>query len=427
MIGPDNAAETHVHKRLLVRNLAQIVTWDADDGALRIVANGAVLFEESVRWIGPEEQLPDIPLADTEVVDARGGVMTPGLVESHTHLLYAGSREAEFVQRACGSTYQQISESGGGIAATVMATRAASHEQLLATGMARLDEFLAGGVTTVEVKSGYGLTVDDEIKMLEVIRELDRRHRVDVVPTFMAAHAVPPEYKDRRTDYVDLIIGTMIPRVAREGLAEFCDVFCDPMAFSSDEAARILVAARDFGLGMKVHAEQFAPSGGAEVAAAFGARSVEHLDYVADTVDRELASANVVAVLTPGVNLFLGLDRWPPARRLIDAGVAVALSTDFSPGACMTESLALIMTIACTRLKMNPEEVIRATTATAARAVGREASVGMLAPGRRGDAVIWAASDYAHVMYHFGVNHAMTVIKNGRVVVTNLPPKCFAH
>jgi imidazolonepropionase len=400
-------------KMLVVRNLSQVITIDSAT-SLGVINRGAMIFDEVIRWIGPESELPDLA-SGVEVLDAQGGVLTPGLVEPHTHLLYAGSRESEFVQRVSGATFQELQVAGGGIQSTVRATRAASREELLQLGLFRLDGFLAQGVTTVEVKSGYGLTTEAEIKMLEVIAELGRTHCLDVVPTFMAAHAFPPEYSGRRAGYVKLIIDEMIPEVASRGLAEFCDVFCDDVAFSTDEAEAILTAARDHGFKLKLHVEQFSLTRGTAVAVKMAACSADHLDYISPDLERELSASGVVAVLTPGVNLFLGLDRWPPARRLIDAGVEVALSTDFSPGACMTENLALIMNIACVRMGMRPDEALRAATIGAARALERETRIGSLAIGKRADAVIWSAPTYEHIVYHFGVNHVNAVIKNGRI------------
>lgn len=398
---------------LAIRNLKQLVTVTAN-GAIGVIERGAMLCDETIRWIGPESQLPPLG-SDVEVLDGRGGVLTPGLVESHTHMVYAGSREGEFVQRVAGATFQEILAAGGGILSTVKATRAASKEELVVSGKARLDTFLAQGVTTVEVKSGYGLTTADEMKMLEAIAELDATHCVDVVPTFMAAHAVPPEFSGRRSDYVRLITDEMIPAVARRKLAEFCDVFCDEGAFTVEETEAIFASALQHGMKLKLHAEQFSLSGASAVAVRMNAQSADHLDYISPEMEQRLAGSNVVAVLTPGVNMFLGLDRWPPARRLLDAGIKVALSTDFSPGACMTENLALIMNIACVRLNMRPDEALRAATLGGAQALDRDGSVGSLEVGKRADAVLWSADAYEHIVYHFGFDHVKAVVKKGRV------------
>lgn len=416
-----------MRKPLIVKNLAQVVTLDPRfGGSLGIVERGAVVCGQTIEWVGPEAELPPIE-SSTDILDGHGGVLTPGLVDAHTHLLYGGSRENEFVRRTSGENHERIDALDGGIISTVMATRQASQEELLQIGLARLDSFLARGTTTVEVKSGYGLTTADEFRMLEVIGELNRLHPIDVVPTFMAAHALAPEYADRRADYVELIIQEMIPQVARKELADFCDVFCDEIGFSASETNAILMSAQEHGLRLKVHAEQFSLSGGTDIAIDLAACSADHLDYITPELERNLATSDVVAVLTPGVNFFLGLDHWPPARRLIDSGVDVALATDYSPGACMTENLPLVMTIACVRTRMRPDEVLRAATLTGARAVGRQDTVGSLAVGKRADCVIWAAPTYQHLVYHFGVDHVATVVKDGAIVSAPDHSGCLPH
>lgn len=408
---------------LVVRNLSQLVTVNAGR-EIGVIDRGAMLCDDTIRWVGPESQLPALG-QDVVIVDGLGGVLTPGLVDSHTHLLYAGSREAEFVKRVSGASFQEIQAAGGGILSTVLATRKATLDELVEAGRERLDSFLAQGITTLEIKSGYGLTTADEIKMLEAIADLDRSHCVDVVATFMAAHAIPTEFAGRRSEYVKLIIDEMIPEVARRKLAEFCDVFCDHIAFSLDETEAIFDAARRHGFKLKVHAEQFSLSGGSALAVRMDACSADHLDYISAELEADLAASNVVAVLTPGVNHFLGLDQWPPARRLIDAGVKVALSTDFSPGACMTENLSLIMNIACVRMGMRPDEALRAATLGGAQALDRETSVGSLTVGKVADAVLWSAPTYEHIVYHFGIDHVKTVIKDGRIAYQAEGSRCL--
>lgn len=398
---------------LVIRNLKQLVSVNPA-GAIGVIERGAMLCDDTIRWIGPEAQMPATG-GDVQVLDGRGGVLTPGLVESHTHLLYAGSREKEFVQRVSGATFHEILEAGGGILSTVKATRAASKRELVELGKVRLDSFLSQGVTTVEIKSGYGLNTADELKMLEAIAELDATHCVDVVPTFMAAHAVPPEFAGRRAEYVKLIIDEMIPEVARRELARFCDVFCDDGAFTVEETEAIFASALRHGMKLKLHAEQFSLAGASAVAVRMNAQSADHLDYISPELEQQIAGSNVVAVLTPGVNMFLGLDKWPPARRLLDAGVKVALSTDFSPGACMTENLSLIMNIACVRLNMRPDEALRAATLGGAQALDQDRLVGSLEVGKRADAVLWSADTYEHIAYHFGFDHVKAVVKSGRV------------
>lgn len=368
------------------------------DGALavkggRIVAAGTT--EELRRAYQPKA-----------TVDARGALVTPGLVDPHTHLVFAGSREAEFEMRCAGKSYLEIAQAGGGIHATVEKVRAATREELVKAARPRLEDMLDRGTTTVEAKSGYGLTPDDEVKSLEAIRALG------CVPTFLGAHEVPRGRP--RSDYVREVIEVQLPRV-RE-LARFCDVFCEVGVFSLDDARAILTAAKALGLGVKLHAEEFRTTGGAELAAELGAVSADHLMAVSDRGIRALKRSGTVAVLLPGTSLFLGAERMAPARKMIEEGVPVALGTDFNPGSCTATSLPLIMTLACTHLKMSPAEAWTAVTANAAYACGAGEEAGTLEPGKRADFVVWAAKDYREVPYYLGANLAWKVVKGGKAV-----------
>jgi imidazolonepropionase len=340
----------------------------------------------------------------------------PGLVDSHTHLIFAGTREDEFARRIRGTSYQEIAQQGGGINATVRQVRSASKDELKEVARHRLDRMLALGVTTVEVKSGYGLTFADEVKCLEAISELDREHPCDLVPTFLGAHEVPPEYRNDREGYLRLVIERMLPEVADRRLAAFCDVFCEQGVFGPYESECVLRAAARRGLGLKVHADEFSPLGGAELAACLGAASADHLLHVSEVGVEAMRSAGTVATLLPGTAFFLGLTP-APARRLIDAGVAVALATDCNPGSCMTENLPLIGTMACSQMRMDPAEVVTALTLNAAAALARSDRVGSLEPGKQADLVILDLPNYQLFPYHFGVNHVWRVVKSGRVVV----------
>lgn len=410
--------------KLVLKNACQIVTKagsgsaplrGSDLGSLLVLENASVVIEgETIAWIGATSELPRLDLAD-RVLDVAGKTILPGWVDSHTHLVFAGSREAELEQRLSGWTYQQISEQGGGINSTVAHVRGSTPEQLARLARGRLQRLLEFGVTTVEVKSGYGLSLADELKCLEVIARLDREGPQELVPTFLGAHAVPPEYRDHREGYVELLIREMIPEVARRGLAEFCDVFCESGVFSLDESERILTTARDHGMRVKVHADELTPLGGAELAVRLGAVSADHLLCVTDRGVEALARSGTVAALLPGTAFYLGLP-YAPARRLIESGVAITLATDCNPGTCPTENLPLVGAMACMQMKMSPAEVINALTHNAAAAVGRSDRIGSIEVGKQADVVIYNVPDYRHLLYHFGVNHVWRVLKRGRVV-----------
>jgi imidazolonepropionase len=371
---------------------------------LSILDGGAVACAKGrILAVGPSAELRKA-FSARKTIDARGQVVTPGLVDPHTHLVFAGSREAEFEMRGAGKTYLEIAQAGGGIHSTVERTRGASKEDLAKAARARLAEMLERGTTTVEAKSGYGLAVEDEMKQLEVARDLG------CVPTLLGAHEVPRGRE--RAEYVREVAEVMVPRA--RGLARFCDVFCEPGVFSVDESRRILQAAKAAGMGVKLHAEEFRASGGAELAAELGATSADHLMAVTDRGIRSLRQAGTIAVLLPGTSAFLGGGKFAPARRLIEEGVAVALGTDCNPGSCTATSLPLIMTLACTQLRMSPAEALSACTANAAHACGEGAEAGTLEAGKRADLVVWRAKDYREIPYWFGANLAATVVRRGK-------------
>jgi imidazolonepropionase len=386
-----------------------------------VIRRGAVaLCEGRVVWVGPEDELAAAvrPLAGAREIDAGGGLVTPGLVDPHTHLVFAGERSLEFALRAAGTPYLEILAQGGGIHSTVQATRAASDEELLALARRRRDRMLAHGVTTIEVKSGYGLSVKDELRLLRLARRLGAEGPCRISPTLLAAHALPPEHAADRGAYLRAILDEMIPAAAAadggERLCDAVDVFLEDKAFTAEETRAIGRAARAAGLAFTVHAGQFTDQGGAELAAELGARSVDHLEAVSDAGIAALARAQVTAVLLPGAMVTLGLPA-PPARRLLDAGVPLALGTDCNPGSSMTESLPLMMFLAVTRLGMTCEEALAAVTRQAALALGRP-DLGHLAPGARGDLCIFDASSYRSLAYHFGSPLARVVLREGEVV-----------
>lgn len=396
---------------LVVTGASQLVTCDPSLGAgpLGVIERGALAASGgTVVWAGAEAELSRAveTTPNAAEVDAAGGAVIPGLVDPHTHLVFAGDRAEEFAARLRGEPYR-----AGGVRATVAATRAASEEELAALARKRLDRFLAHGVTTVEAKSGYGLTPGHERRLLEVAAGLD--HAVDVVRTFMGAHVVPEEYADDPDSYVELVVAGMLPSVGN--LAEFCDVWCDQGAFTPAQCRRILRAARLEGLGLKVHAEQLSRSGGAGVAAEFGAVSAEHLEHATEEDAEALARSRTVAVLVPGASMMTGAP-FAPARMLIERGVRVALSTDCNPGTSHSENLQLVVALACGFLRMTPEEALLGVTRHAAAALSREGGkVGSLAPGARADLVVLEARSFLDLAYHYGVNLVRTVVKDGRV------------
>jgi imidazolonepropionase len=409
---------------LVIRGAAQFVRVDRRGQSSRrgrlmweldVIENGAVIAQDGrIAWLGPTADLPPLP-ADAEVIDAAGKTVLPGFIDSHTHLVFAGSREDEFEQRLQGRTYQEIAARGGGINASVRRVRQASREELKILARRRLGRLLGFGVTTVEVKSGYGLSVADELKCLEVIAELNAEGPLELVPTFLGAHAVPPEFQHDREGYLRLLTDEMLPEVARRRLAEFCDVFCETGVFSLAESERILARARELGLRLKLHADELTPLGGAELAARLGAVSADHLLCITDAGIDALAGSGTVATLLPGTAFFLGVG-YAPARRLIERGLAVALASDCNPGTCPSENLPLVGTMACTQMKMLPAEVVTALTLNAAAAVGRADRLGSLEVGKQADLVIYDVPDYRQIFYHFGVSHVWRVIKRGRVV-----------
>ena len=357
------------------------------------------------------------PEPDAVTVDAQGMVAMPGFVDAHTHLPFAGDRAREFGLRIQGWTYQQLAERGMGIQTTVKATRAASLDDLVGLSIRRLDRMLLTGTTTAEAKSGYGLNLEDEVKQLEALRDAAALHPVDIVPTFMGAHDIPPEYRDRRDGYVRLLIDSLIPEVRQRGLAEFFDIFCEPSAFSLEETRTLVAAAKAAGFKVKIHADEFVSLGGTELAAEVGAVSAEHLIAITDEGISRLAASDTAAILLPGVSYFLMMDKHAPARRLIDAGAAVALASDFNPGSSHVSSMPFILQLGVFTLGMTVEEALNACTGNAAYAIGRHGAVGSLEPGKKMDLLLCDIPGHVSLAYEAGRNPVRTVIKNGQVVV----------
>ncbi|WP_243648714.1 imidazolonepropionase [Hazenella coriacea] len=385
-----------------------------------IIEKGAIAVQQgSIIAIGTEEEVRTQVAKMTIIkeLDAQGQLVTPGLVDPHTHLVHGGSREHELSLKLKGVSYLEILEEGGGILSTVRATREASEAELYDQAKKSLDLMLLFGATTVEAKSGYGLSTEDELKQLRVAQQLDQNHPVELVSTFLGAHAIPTEYQGRSGEYVDLVIHEMLPEVKRQGLAEFCDVFCEKGVFSVEESRRILTAAKEIGFGLKIHADEIEPLGGAQLAGELGCISAEHLLVATDEGFEAMKEAGVVAICLPATSFNLRLQKHARARTMIDLGVPVALSTDYNPGSSPTESLQLVMTLGCLNLGMTPEEVITAMTINAAHAIGRADRIGSLEVGKQADLVIYNAKNLAYLPYHFGINHVNTVVKKGEVVV----------
>ena len=411
---------------LLVTNLAELATAHgtrslagAEQSRIARVERAEILCRDGrIVFAGPCEDRERLfgSLPDTPRLDGEGGTAVPGVVDAHTHLPWAGTREREFLERLGGRSYQEIAAAGGGILSTVRSTRAATREELVAAMLRRLDWMLSCGTTTAEAKSGYGLTLPDETKQLEAIAAAGRTHPITLVPTLLAAHETPPEHRADHSRWVAAICEEIVPEVARRGLATFCDVFCEKGVFSAEESRAILETGRRHGLLPRLHADEFADSGGAELAAELGALSADHLMAVSDAGIDALAASGVTALLLPGTSFFLRKKIYAPARRLVAAGVPVALATDCNPGSSYTESLPTIAQLAVIELGLTVEETLVATTLNAAVTLGLGAEIGTLEEGKSADIAILDAPNLLHLAYHYGVNPVRSVVKAGREV-----------
>ncbi|OGU35896.1 MAG: imidazolonepropionase [Ignavibacteria bacterium GWB2_35_6b] len=350
-----------------------------------------------------------------EEIDLTGKVLLPGLVECHTHTAYAGSRADEFKKKLSGVSYEQIAKAGGGINTTVQAVRKASFEELVNIIKPRVDYFISQGITTLEIKSGYGLSYYDEIKLLQVINYLDNEYAIDIIPTFLGAHTFPPEYKNDHNKYIDIIVNELLPFVAENKLAKFCDAFCEKTAFTAPQVDKIFNEAQKLGLSLKLHTEQFNNIGGLDVALKLNAQSVDHLEVISENDLNKFSDKETVAVLLPGVSFFLNYD-FAPARKLIDANAIVALATDYNPGSSHIANLNLIMTLAALKMKMTIEETISAVTINAAKALNVSDKVGSIEVGKNADFAIFDISDYSEIVYQVGKNLNCMTVKNGNVI-----------
>ena len=397
---------------------ADLATMTEGPDPLGIVRDGAVAVQDGrITWVGPRAALPGRPAeVAAEVIDLCGGWLTPGLIDCHTHLVFAGERSKEFAMRIAGRSYAEIAAAGGGILGTVQATRAANEQTLLRTAGARLDAICADGVTTIEIKSGYGLDYENELKMLRVARALAEKHAVRILPTCLAAHALPPEYREDRADYLALVCEKIIPAVARERLADAVDVFIESIAFSLVEAEQVFLAARHHGLAIKAHAEQLSASGGAALAARHGALSVDHLEYLDAAGIAAMRKAGTVAVLLPAAFAVLGETKKPPVAALRAAGVPIAVASDCNPGSAPVLAPRLAMHLACTLFGLTPAEALHGMTTAAARALGRAQELGRIAPGMRADLAHWRIDRPEELAYWMGGRLCAHRIFAGRIV-----------
>ena len=406
-------------KQLLVKNIGMLATPEgkdarrgADQGQIRLLPDAYVLMTDGLIT---EVGTGDKTVPGAEVLDAGGALVTPGLVDAHTHLIFGGWRQNELGLKLHGASYLDILSMGGGILSTVNATRAATEKELYDKAKEALDEMLSLGITTVEAKSGYGLDMDTELKQLRVIRRLNEEHPMDLVPTFLGGHAVPKEYKEDRAGYIRLLCEEVIPAVAREGLAEFCDVFCETGVFSAEESKAILEAGKKWGLIPKIHADEIDPIGGSQLTAEVGAISAEHLIVCPPEGIAAMAKAGTVACCLPATSFYLG-STFAPVRDMVNAGVPVAMATDFNPGSCPSLNMQFVINLGCLKYRLTPEEVLTAVTLNAAAAIRRADKVGSLEAGKQGDLVIWNAPDLNYICYRMGSNLVKTVIKKGNIL-----------
>lgn len=413
---------------MVIKDASQLVTcsgFAAKPGKemsnLHIINNGAVVIEEGIiAAVGTSEDvLSDFDESGFEIIDAKGKAVLPGFVDSHTHLVFGGYRAEEFSWRLRGDSYIDIMQRGGGIFHTVKSTRQATKEQLIEAGIRRLDSMLSFGVTTVEGKSGYGLDFSTEIKQLEVMQHLDKLHPVDIVKTFLGAHAVPEEYRSRNNQYIDYLIDKVMPEITKRNLAEFCDVFCEENVFSIEQSRKLLSKAKEMGLKIKIHADEMVHSGGAELAATIDATSADHLLQASDKGIRDMAEAGIIATLLPGTAFSLK-EPYARGRYMIDHQCAVALATDFNPGSCYTESIPLIIALATLYMDMTTEEAISALTINGAAALDRADTIGSIDVGKNGDVIVLEFPSYKYIPYHIAVSTVEKVIKRGNLVFDNI-------
>lgn len=415
---------------ILISNIDSLVTVDSlhsrcksgdEMQSIGEIRNGAIIFEDKILWVGRSDEvnnaIKDNDIIITEKYDANGYTILPGFVDSHTHITFAGNRSDEFARRLRGATYQEIAAGGGGILTTMRATRQASVDELYENGRKLAISAIEHGTTAIEVKSGYGFTTESELNQLKAIKKLAEELPIHFTATFLGAHDFPPEYHNNREKYIDLICEEMLPAVASEGLAEFCDAFVDKGYYTLKQGEKILRAALDLGFKLKVHCDELADFGAAALAASLGAISADHLLFISDNGIDALKSAGTIATLLPGTAYFIRMP-YAPARRIIEKGVPVALSTDCNPGSCFTENMQLILSLAVINMNMTAEEAIVAATLNGAAAIDKSASIGSLEPGKSADFVIYDTTSYTDIFYHFGINQVREVWCKGKRIVS---------
>ena len=396
----------------IVRNIGELVTYNSMSGSMQVLHDvEMVVSDGNIQEIGKNLYSPEF-----QVVDAGNALITPGFVDAHTHPVFFDTRELEYEMRIMGKSYMEIAAAGGGIRSSVRSLRTADYADLKMRVQQRLDDFLQFGTTTIEAKSGYGLSPESELMSLKLLKDLADEHPLDIIRTFLGAHEYPDEYRDDHEGYIDLIIQQMLPKVTREKLADFCDVFCEEGVFSVRETRMVLEAARFLGLGIRLHAEEFKPIGGVQLAAELGAISADHLTAITEDGIEALIEGNIIPILLPATTFFLGSDHYAPGRKMWDRGLPVAIATDFNPGSSMTQSMPLVITIACLKLKLTPLEAIQAATYNAARSLVLEDRVGSLEKGKQADFVLWKFEKYQGIPYFLGYPSVRRVWKNGVLV-----------
>lgn len=395
-----------------------VATMDTNiQGAYGVIPQAAIAVKDGkIAWVGPRSELPEFDVLATPVYRGKGGWITPGLIDAHTHLVFAGNRANEFEQRLQGATYAEIARAGGGIISTVNACRDADEAELFELGRQRLNALAREGVTTVEIKSGYGLNTETELKLLRVARELGEHHHIDVSTTFLGAHAIPPEYKDNADAYIDLVINDMLPAVIAENLADAVDVFCENIAFNLEQTERVLTASKQAGLQIKLHAEQLTNMGGSALAAKLGAKSVDHIEFLDEAGIKAISESGTCATLLPGAFYFLRETQLPPIDLLRQYKVPMVIASDFNPGSSPICSTLLMLNMACTLFRLTPEEALQGVTINAAKALGIDNNVGSITVGKQADFCLWDITTPAQLAYAYGVNLCKTVVKNGQVV-----------
>jgi imidazolonepropionase len=401
-----------MEKAKCLTNIGELATYDSQRQSMVVLHDVEMVFSRN----GIEAIGRDLFSTELEVIDAGGGLVTPGFVDAHTHPVFNETRELEFEMRVMGKSYQEIAAAGGGIRASVRSLQSVKYPDLKIKVKQRLDDFLSFGTTTIEAKSGYGLSTESELMSLQLLKDLAGEHPLDISRTFLGAHDYPDEYRHNHEAYIDLLVREMLPKVAHAGLAEFCDVFCEAGVFSVDESRRILETAKSLGLGLRIHADEFKPVGGVQLAMELGAIAADHLTVITDEGIEALIAGKVIPILLPATTFFLGSEQYAPGRKMWDKGLPVAIATDFNPGSSMTQSMPLVITLACLKLKLSPLEALQAATINAARSLKAEQRLGSLESGKQADFVIWKFNRYQGIPYYLGYSSVRSVWKKGENV-----------